>query len=196
MAFLEPIVGLSLDEIAQRWWQWSDPTEAPTDLVEEQALFDGFWDILANDLQLTPEQRARLYQFDYTTIVKAHPDARPALLAARQHGLRVGVLSNFELASIDASLESAGLADLVDCAFAAPVIGVAKPDVEAYLTVSRALGVPAEQCLYFDDELPSVEGARAAGMHAYHVNRDLTEHDLGKNMVCNLSVIPLLFALS
>ena len=148
-----------------------------------------------SDLQLTPEQRERLYQFDYTTVIQPYPDARPALLAARQRDLRIGVLSNFELASIDASLESAGLSDLIDCALAAPVIGVAKPAAEAYLTTARALGVPAEQCLYFDDELPGVEGASAVGMHAYHVDRNLTAHDLSRNKVCDLSVISQLFPL-
>lgn len=196
IAYLEPIVRLPLNEIARRWWAWRDPAEAPTDLAEEQALFDGFWNILADDLQLTPEQHARLLQFDYTTVVRAYPDARPALVAARRHGLRIGVLSNFELASIDASLKAAGLADLVDCAFAAPVIGVAKPDAEAYLTVARALDVQPEHCLYFDDELSWAEGARSAGMAAYHVDRELKVHNLSQNIVCNLSVIPRLIGLS
>lgn len=190
IAYLEPIVQLPIDEIARRWWQWRDPATAPTDVVEEQALFAGFWDILADDLHLSTEKRDQLYRFDYTTVVRAFPDARPALLAARQRGLRTGILSNFELASLDASLETAGLADLIDVAYAAPVIGVAKPDPEAYLTVARALSVQPEDCLFFDDEPSWVEGARAVGMHAFHVDRDRAEHALSQHVVCDLSAIP------
>jgi HAD superfamily hydrolase (TIGR01509 family) len=189
IAYLEPIVQLSIDEIAQRWWQWRDPAATPTDVVEEQALFAGFWDIMADDLSLSQEKRDQLHQFDYTTVVRAFPDSRPALLTAQQRGLRIGVLSNFELASLDASLEAAGLADLIDVACAAPVIGVAKPDPEAYLTVARALSVRPENCLFFDDELSWAEGARAVGMHAYFVDRDRAEHALSQGVVCDLSAI-------
>lgn len=196
IAYLEPILQLPIEEIERRWWQWRDPAEAPTDVIAEQALFDGFWSILADDLRLTPAQRERLQQFDYTTVVHAYPDARPALLEARRRGMRIGVLSNFELASIDASLEAAGLADLVDVAFAAPVIGVAKPDAAAYLAIARVLDVTPAQCLFFDDEPSWVEGARAVGMRAYYVDRDRTENDLRQNTVCTLSVIPQLLPLS
>jgi HAD superfamily hydrolase (TIGR01509 family) len=190
IAYFEPLLGMPIEELERLWWQWRDPAEAPSNLNEEQLLFGGFWDTLADELALSPEQRARLHQFDYTTVVRAYPDARPALLAARQRGLKIGVLSNFELASLDASLESAGLSDLIDVACAAPVIGVAKPDPEAYLTVARALSVHPENCLYFDDELSWVEGAHAVGMQAYAVDRNRTHHDLPQSIVRDLSVIP------
>ena len=190
IAYFEPLLGMPIEELERLWWQWRNPAEAPSTLNEEQLLFGGFWDTLADELALSPEQRARLHQFDYTTVVRAYPDARPALLAARQRGLKIGVLSNFELASLDASLESAGLSDLIDVACAAPVIGVAKPDPEAYLTVARALSVHPENCLYFDDELSWVEGARAVGMQAYAVDRDRAHHDLSQGIVRDLSVIP------
>lgn len=189
IAYFEPLLGIPIEELERLWWQWRDPAAAPTTLNEEQLLFGGFWDSLADELALSAEQRERLHQFDYTTVVRAYPDARPALLAARQRGLKIGVLSNFELASLDASLTAAGLADLIDVACAAPVIGVAKPDPEAYLTVARALSVQAENCLYFDDELSWVEGARAVGMQAYIVDRGRARHDLVQGIVCDLSAI-------
>ncbi len=189
IAYFEPLLGMPIEALERLWWQWRDPAEAPTTLNEEQLLFGGFWDSLADELALSAEQRERLYQFDYTTVVRAYPDARLALLAAHQRGLKIGVLSNFELASLDASLAAAGLADLIDVACAAPVIGVAKPDPEAYLTIARALAVRPENCLYFDDELSWVEGARAVGMQAYAVDRNRAHHDLSQCIVCDLSVI-------
>lgn len=196
IVYLEAIVQLPIEEIERRWWQWRDPVEAPTDLVEEQALFNGFWTMLAASLQLSPEQTDQLYRFDYTSVMRAYPDARTAMLEAHRQGLRIGVLSNFELASIDASLQAAGLADLVDVAVAAPVIGVAKPHPDAYLAVARALDVAPGHCLFLDDELSWVEGARAVGMRAYHVDRDRKENDLSQNTICNLSIVPQLLSLS
>lgn len=190
IAYFEPLLGMPIEELERLWWQWRDPAEAPSNLSEEQLLFGGFWNTLADELALSPEQRERLHQFDYTTVVRAYPDARPALLAAHQRGLKIGVLSNFELASLDASLAAAGLADLIDVACAAPVIGVAKPDPQAYLTVARALSVHPENCLYFDDELSWVEGARTVGMQAYAVDREHASHALEQDIVCDLSAIP------
>lgn len=194
IAYLEPIVQLPIDDIARRWWQWRDPVAAPTDVVEEQAIFAGFWDVLARDLRLPAEKREQLHRFDYTTVVTAFPDARPALEIVKKHHLRTGVLSNFELASLDASLDAAGLADLIDIACAAPVIGVAKPDPEAYLTVARALSVLPKNCLYFDDEPAWVEGARAVGMHAYRVDRDRAEDALDQHIVHDLAAVIELLA--
>jgi len=194
MAYFEPLLPISLDELAQRWWQWRDPAAAPTTLLEENLLFAGFWNRLGQDLDLSPAQMAQLHRFDYTSVVSAFPDALPALQYVKNHGLRVGVLSNFELASIDASLVSAGLADWVDVAMAAPVIGVSKPEPEAYLSVARALEVAPEACIYFDDEALWADGARAVGLHAYWVDRARSEHALSENIVCDLSVVLELIA--
>jgi putative hydrolase of the HAD superfamily len=47
-------------------------------------------------------------------------------------------------------------------------VGVRKPEARIYeLTLDR-LGLPAEACLFVDDLLPNIEGARAAGMNAVH----------------------------
>ena len=92
--------------------------------------------------------------------------------AAKAHGLRVGVLSNFDLANIEATLEAVDLADLVDVACAAPVIGAEKPARAAYEITARKLGVPPTACLFFDDVPAYVAGARVAGLRAYHVDRE------------------------
>lgn len=46
-------------------------------------------------------------------------------------------------------------------------VGVAKPDPEIFEHLVARLGVPAEECLFFDDKLSNVEGARAAGLRAH-----------------------------
>jgi len=44
-----------------------------------------------------------------------------------------------------------------------------KPDAPAYDHVVKAIGVPAERIVFFDDVIENVEGARTRGLQAVHV---------------------------
>ncbi len=48
-------------------------------------------------------------------------------------------------------------------------IGLRKPDAAAYDHVVKAIGVPAERIVFFDDVAENIEGARARGLTAVHV---------------------------
>ena len=53
--------------------------------------------------------------------------------------------------------------------FLSSSIGLRKPDAEAYDHVVRAIGVPAERIVFFDDLAANIEGARARGLQAVQV---------------------------
>jgi HAD superfamily hydrolase (TIGR01549 family) len=53
--------------------------------------------------------------------------------------------------------------------FLSSEIGLRKPDAAAYDHVVRAIGVPAQRIVFFDDLLENIEGARARGLTAVHV---------------------------
>jgi len=188
MAYFQPLVPVGIDDLIRRWEAWGLAVGFPNSVEAEVVFWRGYWDHLCADLDLEPSVRAELRSFDYTTVIRAYPDARPALLYARACGLRIGVLSNFSLATLEASLHSAGLADLVDVACAAPVIGAAKPDPAAYQAVLRALMVGPEAAVFFDDEAPCVAGARAIGLRAFLVDRAGAESAAGT--IRDLSVLP------
>ena len=187
--YFAPLLPITLWEMSDRWEARGAAVGFPRSLDEERRFFHGFWDALAGEFGLDANARAALHDFDYTGYLKAYPDVRPSLVQARQAGLKIGVLSNFTLASLEPSLKSAGLADVIDAACAATVIGASKPEVAAYQIAAHALGVEPGDCLYFDDEQPCVEGARAAGMTAYLVDRSQSRHDLARGIVCDLSGI-------
>jgi glucose-1-phosphatase len=48
-------------------------------------------------------------------------------------------------------------------------IGLRKPDAEAYDHVVKAIGVPASRIVFFDDLAANIDGARAFGLKAVHV---------------------------
>ena len=53
--------------------------------------------------------------------------------------------------------------------FLSSSIGLRKPDAEAYDHVVKAIGVPAQRIVFFDDLAENVECARAYGLTAVHV---------------------------
>jgi FMN phosphatase YigB (HAD superfamily) len=53
--------------------------------------------------------------------------------------------------------------------FLSSSIGLRKPDAAAYDHVVKAIGVPAERIVFFDDLAENIEGARARGLTAVHV---------------------------
>ncbi len=189
-AFFQPILPFPLQELFSRWLKWGEKVGFPSSTAEEKTFFRRFWGQLSDEFKLSQAKRAQLYRFNYTRYLRPFPEVRPILEEIRRRGLQIGVLSNFSLATIEASLEAIGMLDLVDVACAAMVIGLAKPEPGAYLTVTKALSTKPENCLLFDDKMTHVEGGRAIGIHAYLVDRRRSDHDLAANIVCDLSIIP------
>lgn len=161
-------------ELWERWHAYYGSTELPRSPDEEQPYLERFWDSVCTAWSLDDDSRRRLHAFDYRQTIHPFSDARPTLAAARAKGLRVGVLSNFPLVGLEASLVSTGLRDLVDVAQAATVLGKPKPHPDAYHQMCDALGVAPSECLLVDDESPCVEGARAVGIDAYLLDRSAT----------------------
>lgn len=186
------LLPFNLDELSDRWEAWGNKVGFPRSVDEEKFFFKGLWDDICDELVLPDETRQSLHHFDYTQYMSAYSDTLQAMSYARQQGLKVGVLSNFALASLDASLEAIGLIDLVDCACAATVIGFSKPAPESYLAVCKKLNVRPESCLFLDDEIPCVEGAREVGMTAYQVDRSLEESRIDLGIVNGLDALPKL----
>lgn len=189
IAYLQPLLGVPPQELAGQWLAWGKEHGFPKTMAEEQSFWRGFWERVSAYLSLDAQATEALQAFDYTCVVRPYPDARPALETARRHGLKTAVLSNFTLASIDASLAVSGLADVVDIAASSTIVGAAKPEPEAYLYITRRLQVSPEACLLFDDKLPCVQGARALNMQAYLVDRQRSQHALAEGVVCDLSAL-------
>jgi glucose-1-phosphatase len=53
--------------------------------------------------------------------------------------------------------------------FLSSAIGLRKPDAASYDHVVRAIGVPAQRIVFFDDLAENIDGARARGLTAVHV---------------------------
>lgn len=179
-------VPLDRAELEQHWRCFLG-RRVVTDAANETRVMAAFLASLAAELGL---DAGALADLDYASAVRAFPEAREALVAARRAGVRVGVLTN-NTAAVSASrmLEVAGLGDLVDVAFTSQMIGAGKPDPTSYSVVAAALGSPASACLFFDNARLAVEGARAVGMHAWEVDRTRADHDIAGGIVRDLTAV-------
>ena len=61
------------------------------------------------------------------------------------------------------------LVNLFDRVFASHVMGIRKPEREAFDHISEAVGVAAKSIVFFDDLLENVQAASAAGFQGVHV---------------------------
>lgn len=97
------------------------------------------------------------------------PGIRPLLARASQR-LPLYALSNTNSPHVE--YFSGKYADVLDHfreMFLSSSIGLRKPEAEAYDYVVRAIGVPAERIVFFDDLAENIEGARDRGLTAVHV---------------------------
>jgi putative hydrolase of the HAD superfamily len=125
----------------------------------------------------------------------ADPDrvARPETVAlmrdAAAHGLRLAILSN-ELDLFYGAALRQRMAALRDVALIvdATYTGILKPDPRAYELCTQQLGLAAGDCVFVDDQMRNVEGARRVGMAA--VWFDVTQPDVSCDAARRLMGVP------
>ncbi|MFI6595129.1 HAD family hydrolase [Nonomuraea sp. NPDC050536] len=89
------------------------------------------------------------------------------LLAGAQERVPVILVTN-ATDTLEAHLDLLGLTYFADAVVSSARVGVAKPDPRIYEIAAEQAGVPPERCLFVDDRLENVEGARALGMIGVH----------------------------
>ena len=97
---------------------------------------------------------------------EATPYGREVIVAARQAGLSVAVVSNNSAEAVSAYLENHRLSECIS-----PVVGRAyaeptlmKPNPHPILRAIQALGKTPSQCRLIGDSLSDIEGSKAAGV--------------------------------
>ncbi len=115
-----------------------------------------------------PEARAAALLARWAELAP-YPDVPPALTAAAQAGLKLGIVTNCSQALAELAAARVGVA--WDAVVSAERAGCYKPDRRAYLAGCAALCLPPEACLFVAGSPHDVPGAVAAGMPVYWVNR-------------------------
>ena len=99
-----------------------------------------------------------------------YEDALPALAALREHGVKIGLISNGSR-DLDEFVAHHGLD--ADCVVGSRAFGRTKPHPEIFLHALELLDVrPEEAAMIGDSYEDDIEGARALGMKAFLLDRD------------------------
>jgi putative hydrolase of the HAD superfamily len=97
------------------------------------------------------------------------PEAEAAIRTASHAGIRLAILSNeldlFYGADFRAKLP---LLLLFEAIIDATYSTILKPDPRSYASVTDTLRLPAEDCVFVDDQRRNIVGAAAAGMRTVH----------------------------
>jgi putative hydrolase of the HAD superfamily len=102
----------------------------------------------------------------------AFPDARPAIRAARERGMRVVVASNWDV-SLHQVLERVGLSPLLDGIVTSAEAGARKPASAVFERALELAGSSPQAAIHVGDSLDEdVAGARAAGIRPVLLSRD------------------------
>jgi putative hydrolase of the HAD superfamily len=103
---------------------------------------------------------------------RVYPEVRSALSSRRQRGLRLVVVSNWDVSLHDV-LARAGLTALLDGVVTSAEAGARKPSPAIFEQALRIAGVPAPEAIHVGDTLDEdVAGARAAGISPVLLRRD------------------------
>lgn len=119
----------------------------------------------------TEELFAALFdEFTRAEVWEVMPGAREAVAEVRQHGLHVGLISNWD-ERLRPLLRNLGLSDW-DSVTISCEVGVEKPAREIFLTALRTAGVSGAEAVHIGDSVAEdVRGAEAAGLRAVWVER-------------------------
>ncbi|NJM08253.1 HAD family hydrolase [Candidatus Gracilibacteria bacterium] len=175
----------------RHWLQWEGGW--PRRAEDEPVFWQNFWARFAEHHELSLPITERLSQEIgalYYTVFAAYPDAMPSLHTLYRAGLRLAVLTNFELPSVDRTLTYAGLdASLFDVLISSGATGYWKPDTRAYEAALLALKLPAAACAFVDDLPENVAAARSIGMRGYLLDRAATA-TADTHVITSLSALP------
>ncbi len=92
-------------------------------------------------------------------------------LAKAQRGrLPMAVATGSTRKGVTRTLTAIGMADFFDAVVCADDVSQPKPHPETFLRCAELLGVDPGRCLAFEDAVPGLESARAAGMDVIDMN--------------------------
>jgi 2-haloacid dehalogenase len=158
--------------------RWRDKQIEYSRLRTMSGRYAGFWSVTVDALDyaceyervaLDGETRSRLLaQYER---LPAHPEVPSALRALVARGLPLAVLSNANIAMLEAALIAAGLRPLFAHVLSVESVRKFKTAPEAYQLGPDAFGRPANELLFVSSNGWDAAGAAWFGYPAYWINR-------------------------
>jgi HAD superfamily hydrolase (TIGR01509 family) len=115
-------------------------------------------------------RKAEIFQERYMESIKPI-DYVVEHLKANAGRVGIAVVSGGDKHAIERTLEILGIRDLVEVLVCAGDTEKGKPFADPFLRAAELLGVDPKKCLVFEDGVPGVQAAEAAGMHWVRVDQ-------------------------
>jgi beta-phosphoglucomutase len=117
---------------------------------------------LVEDLLRTRKECYREAVAEHSPIT---PDAVELVERLAAAGVPMAIVTGAQRADVEAVLAASPVGSHLRVLVTEEDVQRGKPDPEGFLRGAEVLGVPAEAVLVFEDSMPGIRGATAAGMH-------------------------------
>jgi putative hydrolase of the HAD superfamily len=171
-------VSRAVDDEIQRDYAAGRPEE-----VEIAGIYDAA--LRGLGLKLEPDLIERVMELEqegWLKSVHVGPDVISTLVELRDHGLRLGIVSNAAYLPrlMKGQLAALGLAQYFDAVTFSSEVGVRKPQREIYADALKKLGADPSRTLFVGDRVrEDVQGPKALGMRAVLTREWRQEDDPG-----------------
>ena len=112
---------------------------------------------------------------EYLNNVKLKPGVIEFLSLLKTLNIKIGLATSNSKALLEAVLKANGIYHYFDSITLTDEVSRGKNFPDVYLLAAEKLGVNPEECIVFEDILPAVKGAKAAGMKVVGVYDDFSK---------------------
>ncbi|WP_055666409.1 HAD family hydrolase [Desnuesiella massiliensis] len=114
-----------------------------------------------------------LYEYENNVPLKA--GAKLFLDKLKKLGIKIGLATSNSLPLLEIALKKNDIYDYFDAITITGEVKRGKSFPDVYLLAAEKLGVSPDQCIVFEDILPAMKGAKAAGMKVVGVYDELSK---------------------
>lgn len=125
---------------------------------------------LTDDVDVIMNEWTDMAYEEYSANVKLKPGAKQFLLLLKSMGLKIALATSNTETLLQTALKNNGIYDYFDVVCRTDEVERGKNFPDIYLYTAEKLGVSPEHCMVFEDILPAVMGAKAAGMKVVAVH--------------------------
>lgn len=118
----------------------------------------------------------RMAKDKYTYEVPIKEGVPELLEYCKESGIKLGIATSNSRELVEALVSAHHYTSYFDCIMTACDVSVGKPAPDIYLAVAKALCVPPENCLVFEDIIPGIQAGLSAGMKVCAVYDKYSEH--------------------
>lgn len=111
----------------------------------------------------------------YAHEVPLKPGAAQFLDELKRRGIKVGIATSNSIKLVMTVLEALGIGEQIDTVVTGCEVAHGKPSPDIYLEAADRLGAEYGRCLVFEDIVPGIQAARAAGMYVFCVEDSYSE---------------------